>query len=154
VSVRDTGRGMPADVLARAFEPCFTTKEIGQGTSLGLSMVYGFIKQSGGNLEIESRAGKGTTICTYLPRAMEHVALADVGSHEVTRLPGGSQAVLMVEDDDAVREYSSDILRSVGYAVVEANDYKSAREALSSHPHPGSVHRRRIAQRRRQAIGR
>jgi nitrogen-specific signal transduction histidine kinase/CheY-like chemotaxis protein len=134
VSVRDTGRGMPADVLARAFEPFFTTKEIGQGTGLGLSMVYGFIKQSGGNIEIESRAGKGTTIRTYLPRAMEDVSLADAGSHESTGLPGGSEAVLIVEDDDAVREYASDILRSIGYAVVEANDYKSAREALSSHP--------------------
>jgi PAS domain S-box-containing protein len=134
VSVRDTGIGMPADVLARAFEPFFTTKEMGQGTGLGLSMVYGFIKQSGGHIEIESRAGKGTTIRIYLPRAIEQTVAEPVGSEPPIALPGGNETVLVVEDNEAVREYSSDILRSVGYSVLEAHDYRSAHEALTRHP--------------------
>jgi len=134
VSVADTGAGMAEDVLARAFEPFFTTKEIGQGTGLGLSMVYGFIKQSGGHIEIESEAGKGTIIRSYLPRAVEEVSAPRAGSRGLTALPRGSETVLVVEDDAAVREYSSEILRGVGYSVVEAHDYVSACEALSSHP--------------------
>jgi len=134
VSVRDTGIGMPADVLARAFEPFFTTKEIGQGTGLGLSMVYGFIKQSGGHIEIESRAGKGTTIRSYLPRAVEQASVAEAGNQEPSPLPRGSETILVVEDDEAVREYSSEILRSIGYSVVEAHDYVSAHAALDRHP--------------------
>jgi CheY-like chemotaxis protein len=134
LAVRDTGTGMPADVLARAFEPFFTTKEMGQGTGLGLSMVYGFIKQSGGHIEIESRAGKGTTIRMYLPRAIEESVAAPVGSAQAIALPGGNETVLVVEDNESVREYSSDILRSVGYCVLEAHDYRSAREKLTRHP--------------------
>jgi PAS domain S-box-containing protein len=134
LAVRDTGTGMPADVLARAFEPFFTTKEMGQGTGLGLSMVYGFIKQSGGHIEIESRAGRGTTIRMYLPRAIEESVTEPVGSAQPIALPGGSETVLVVEDNESVREYSSDILRSVGYCVLEAHDYRSARETLIRHP--------------------
>ena len=134
LAVRDTGSGMPADVLARAFEPFFTTKEMGQGTGLGLSMVYGFIKQSGGHIEIESRAGKGTTIRMYLPRAIEESVTEPVGSAQPIALPGGSETVLVVEDNESVREYSSDILRSVGYSVLEAHDYRSAHETLTRHP--------------------
>jgi PAS domain S-box-containing protein len=134
VSVRDTGAGMPEDVVARAFEPFFTTKEIGQGTGLGLSMVYGFIKQSGGHIEIESEAGKGTIIRSYLPRVLDEVSAARASSRELTALPRGSETVLVVEDDEAVREYSSEILRGMGYSVVEAHDYLSARAALSKHP--------------------
>jgi PAS domain S-box-containing protein len=134
VSVRDTGVGMPADVLARAFEPFFTTKEMGQGTGLGLSMVYGFIKQSGGHVEIDSRSGKGTTIRIYLPRAMEKTVAEPAGSEQPIALPGGSETVLVVEDNESVREYSSDILRSIGYCVLEAHDYRSAHETLTRHP--------------------
>jgi PAS domain S-box-containing protein len=133
VSVRDTGVGMPADVLARAFEPFFTTKEMGQGTGLGLSMVYGFIKQSGGHIEIESRAGKGTTIRIYLPRAIAETVAEPVADVSIA-LPGGSETVLVVEDNESVREYSSDILRSIGYSVLEAHDYRSAHETLTKHP--------------------
>jgi CheY-like chemotaxis protein len=125
---------MPADVLARAFEPFFTTKEMGQGTGLGLSMVYGFIKQSGGHVEIESRAGKGTTIRIYLPRALAVAAAEPAGRAPPIALPGGSETVLVVEDNESVRAYSSDILRGVGYCVLEAHDYRSAREALTRHP--------------------
>ena len=107
---------------------------MGQGTGLGLSMVYGFIKQSGGHVAIESRAGKGTTIRIYLPRAIEETVVEPVGSEEPIALPGGSETVLVVEDNESVREYSSDILRSVGYCVLEAHDYRSAREALTRHP--------------------
>jgi CheY-like chemotaxis protein len=134
VSVRDSGTGMPPDVLARAFEPFFTTKEIGQGTGLGLSMVYGFVKQSGGHIAIESRVNIGTTIRIYLPRLIEDVAIEQPGVNAPVKLPRGNETILLVEDDESVRAYSREILRNIGYRVLEAHDYPSATAALNSHP--------------------
>ena len=132
VAVRDTGVGMAPHVLVRAFEPFFTTKEIGQGTGLGLSMVYGFVKQSGGHVTIESELATGTTIRIYLPRVIEQAGLEALGPDEPAKLPGGSETVLLVEDDDEVRAYSRNILRNIGYRVLEAHDYPSAKAVLRS----------------------
>ncbi len=134
VAVRDTGVGMAPHVLARAFEPFFTTKEIGQGTGLGLSMVYGFVKQSGGHVAIESEVNAGTTIRIYLPRVIEQTAIETLEWDEPANLPGGNETVLLVEDDEEVRAYSREILKNIGYRVLEANDYPSATAALHNDP--------------------
>lgn len=134
VAVRDTGAGMPPHIMARAFEPFFTTKDIGQGTGLGLSMVYGFVKQSGGHVTIESAVNAGTTIRIYLPRAIEQAAIEQPGLAAPVKLPGGSETILLVEDDEEVRAYSRDILKNIGYRVLEAHDYPSAKAALNSDP--------------------
>jgi CheY-like chemotaxis protein len=126
VAVSDTGAGIPATVRDKVFEPFFTTKEIGKGTGLGLSMVYGFVKQSGGHIKIYSEEGHGTTIKLYLPRtAEESLPIADVASATVT---GGNEAILVVEDDELVRNYVIAQLNSLGYATLAA---ASAAEALA-----------------------
>ena len=131
VAVRDSGVGMAPDVLSRAFEPFFTTKEMGQGTGLGLSMVYGFVKQSGGHIDIESRVNAGTTIRIYLPRMIEQVAAEQSAPDAPVKLPRGNETILLVEDDAEVRAYSRDILKNIGYRVLEAHDYPSAKAALN-----------------------
>src|ERR1700736_4738044 len=124
IAVTDTGVGIPADIRDRVFEPFFTTKEVGQGTGLGLSMVYGFVKQSGGHIKIDSEEGRGTTFKLYLPRSGESVAPIErpVGAAE-----GGEETILVVEDDALVRQYVVAQLESLRYAVLAA---ASAREAL------------------------
>ncbi len=118
ISVSDTGVGMSASVRARAFDPFFTTKPIGQGTGLGLSMVYGFAKQSKGHVRISSEAGRGTTIRLYLPRALDHAhGNASVGALGYGR---GGETVLVVEDDDTVRLLITNVLDELGYHYVEA----------------------------------
>jgi PAS domain S-box-containing protein len=134
VAVRDTGVGMPPHIVARAFEPFFTTKDIGQGTGLGLSMVYGFVKQSGGHVAIESEVNAGTAIRIYLPRVIEQMAAEQIAEAAPAKLPGGSETILVVEDDQEVRAYSRDILKNIGYRVLEAHDYSSAKAALDNHP--------------------
>jgi PAS domain S-box-containing protein len=126
VTVSDTGVGMDRDTLARAFEPFFTTKEVGKGSGLGLSMVYGFVKQSRGQVRIQSEPGRGTTVRIYLPRAADGAALA---SQEVRdgALPRGSEKILLVEDDALVREMVMMQLGNLGYRVVSA---AGASEAL------------------------
>jgi signal transduction histidine kinase/FixJ family two-component response regulator len=121
LAVSDTGSGMPPDVLIRAFEPFFTTKEEGRGTGLGLAMVHGFVKQSGGHINIYSEVGEGTTVRLYLPRAIGAVMPAPRGVAPA-ELPRGSATILAVEDDPAVREACSAILRDLGYRVLEAAD--------------------------------
>lgn len=130
LAVSDTGSGMPPEVLARAFDPFFTTKPEGKGTGLGLSMVYGFVKQSGGHINIYSEVGSGTTVRIYLPRSMEAEDLLteDIGG-EVT---GGSETVLVVEDDEAVREITVHILADLGYKVLKARDADSALAIIES----------------------
>lgn len=130
VSVSDTGTGMDAQTLQRAFEPFFTTKEVGKGTGLGLSMVYGFVKQSGGHVKIYSEPGLGTTVKIYLPRLLGVVDGEEQDQPE--EAPGGTheETVLVCEDDDEVRAYSVEVLRELGYRVLEAHDGASALRLL------------------------
>jgi CheY-like chemotaxis protein len=131
LAVSDTGAGMPSEVIARAFEPFFTTKEAGKGTGLGLSMVYGFVKQSGGHIKIYSELGHGTTIKLYLPRAAGATARAERPA-EASGPRGGSETVLVVEDDADVRAFVTGVLRRLGYAVIEAADGPSAVRAAEA----------------------
>jgi PAS domain S-box-containing protein len=127
IEVSDTGTGMAPDVAARAFEPFFTTKDVGKGSGLGLSMVYGFAKQSGGHASIASAPGRGATIRLYIPRAREPAA-APAGPPGHAEFSGGSERLLLVEDDPLVREHSARQLRGLGYNVVVA---ENAAEGLS-----------------------
>jgi PAS domain S-box-containing protein len=121
LAVTDTGTGMTPEVQARAFEPFFTTKEVGKGTGLGLSMIYGFVKQSGGHIKIYSEVGHGTVIKIYLPRARSGDQQASPASQsEMAPQPGGTETILVVEDDPMVREYVVGQLQSLGYAILEA----------------------------------
>ena len=128
ICVRDSGLGMPPDVLARAFEPFFTTKESGRGSGLGLSMVYGFVKQSGGHLVADSRLGYGTRIEMYLPAArLQHTA-PELAS--VPRSSGGKETILVVEDEADVRAIAVAFLNSLGYVTCEAADAEHALRLL------------------------
>ena len=136
IAVTDTGTGMPPHVIERAFDPFYTTKGVGQGTGLGLSQVHGFVKQSDGHVKIYSEQGAGTTIKLYLPRhfgaATERQRLADIFG-DVPRARDG-EAILVVEDEAAVRLMSVDVLESLGYAVVAAADGEQALDLLGRHP--------------------
>jgi len=126
LSVSDDGCGMPPDVLNRAIEPFFTTKGVGKGTGLGLSMVHGFAKQSGGHMTIYSELGNGTTVRLYFPQigaAAEKDESAVAGPREV---PRGRETILVVEDNPAVRQTAADMLRGLGYIVLEAADGSEA----------------------------
>jgi CheY-like chemotaxis protein len=122
VAVSDTGAGMAPEIVARAFDPFFTTKADGRGSGLGLSMVYGFIKQSGGHVAIYSEVGQGTTVKLYLPRTGEDVREAGVAVDYAQALPEGSETVLVVEDDPDVRAYVESALGMLGYKVDLAVD--------------------------------
>jgi PAS domain S-box-containing protein len=125
VAVRDTGGGMDAVTQARAFEPFFTTKGPGKGTGLGLAMVYGFVKQSGGHIEVESEVGRGTTFKVYLPRTDETVR-SGRSPQDCVALEGGTETILLVEDQDAVRAFARRVLLAGGYTVLEARDGEEA----------------------------
>ncbi|TDH59542.1 response regulator [Dankookia rubra] len=125
LAVSDTGTGMTPEVLERVFEPFFTTKEPGRGTGLGLAMVFGFAKQSGGHVKIYSEPGEGTTVRLYLPRAVGVAAAVQRPSAPV-ELPRGDAAVLVLEDDAQVREVTATMLRELGYRVLEAGDGPTA----------------------------
>jgi PAS domain S-box-containing protein len=130
-TVKDTGAGMTAEVLARAFEPFFTTKEHGKGSGLGLSMVYGFVKQSGGHLTVDSQVGDGTRIDLHLPAAKSSAGeQARDSSRSIAR---GDETVLVVEDEADVREIAVAFLRSLGYKVVAAPDAATAMTTLAQH---------------------
>ncbi|HLS98506.1 MAG TPA: PAS domain S-box protein [Porticoccaceae bacterium] len=120
VAVSDTGCGIPADRLSRVFEPFFTTKEVGKGTGLGLSMVFGFVKQSGGHISIYSEPEEGTTVKMYLPRAHRPGDAPASPDSEDAASPGSGQLILLVEDDDLVRDYAAEQLSSAGYRVLQA----------------------------------
>jgi len=124
LAITDTGTGMPPDVIAQAFEPFFTTKPVGQGTGLGLSMVYGFVKQSGGHVKLYSEPGQGTSIKIYLPRFVKDEArvLAAMAPGAASLACGAGEVILVVEDDEAVRRASVEALREMGYHVLEAAD--------------------------------
>ncbi len=125
LSVSDSGKGMPPEILARVFEPFFTTKEVGKGTGLGLSMVYGFIKQSKGHISIYSEVGHGTTVRMYFPRGTPGSSGRGV-ARTAARLLGGSERILVVEDEEAVRAIVTEQLRSLGYNVRHAGGAEQA----------------------------
>jgi CheY-like chemotaxis protein len=133
VAVSDNGTGMPPDVLEKVFEPFFTTKGVGEGSGLGLSMVYGFAKQSNGHISIYSEEGLGTTAKLFLPRSGENVT-QKITTKDNTSLTRGSERILVVEDDESVREISVNILRVQGYEVVEVGDGKSAIQQITKGP--------------------
>ena len=132
LSVTDTGSGMPENVISRAFDPFFTTKPIGQGTGLGLSMIYGFTKQSHGHVAIESQVGHGTTVQLFLPRfhGSKQEDETDAHTQEVEARAG--ETILIVEDDPAVRALVSQVLGELGYAWLEAGDAVGAVPILES----------------------
>ncbi|MGH1588024.1 ATP-binding protein [Methylobacterium phyllosphaerae] len=131
--VTDTGTGMPPEVIARVFEPFFTTKPLGEGTGLGLSMIYGFAKQSSGQVRIYSEVGDGTTVCLYLPR---HYGEADIEapSTDAAIAPRSRQGetVLVVDDEPTVRMLLADILEDLGYTAIEAGDSAAGLKVLQS----------------------
>jgi signal transduction histidine kinase/CheY-like chemotaxis protein len=166
ISITDTGTGMTAEVLKQVFEPFFTTKPDGRGTGLGLSQVYGFVKQSGGHVKLYSEPGMGTTARIYLPkaaggagRARPHIS----ESKDAGQVPLGrnDEAILVVEDDDDVRNYTVNCLRELGYRVLEAADAMSALEIIEAEPGlrllftdlglPGGIDGRALAERAREA---
>lgn len=134
LSVSDTGTGMDARTIAQAFEPFFTTKPVGKGTGLGLSQVYGFVKQSGGHVKIYSELGQGTTVRLYLPRLTGANAPETQSEHPPYPEAAAEETILVLEDDDDVRTYSAEILRELGYNVVEAHDGPAALRALDQQP--------------------
>ena len=157
LAVSDTGHGMTPEVIARAFEPFFTTKADGKGTGLGLAMVFGFVKQSGGHVKVYSEPGEGTTVRIYLPRA---VGAAEAGPRSLApvELPRGSATVLVVEDEPGVREIAVAILTDLGYAVLQAPDGDEALLVFGAHAQevdllltdvvlPGRVRGRELAER-------
>ena len=135
ISVTDTGSGMSNHVKSRAFEPFFTTKQAGQGTGLGLSQVYGFVKQSGGHINIYSEAGEGTTVKIYLRRYYGGVVESEANV-QGGRGKGG-ECILVVEDDDDVRAYIAETLTSFGYNVLEAERGEAALRLINDHPEIG-----------------
>ena len=131
--VSDTGVGMPPDIVARAFDPFFTTKPIGTGTGLGLSMAYGFARQSGGQVRIRSEVDRGTTVGLYLPRHGESEARAEAGRSQSVLPPAlQGEAVLIVDDEPTVRMLVAEVLEDLGYAALEAPDSQSALAILQS----------------------
>ncbi|MER2536450.1 MAG: response regulator [Rhizobiaceae bacterium] len=130
LAVSDTGTGIPAEIMNQVFEPFFSTKPHGKGTGLGLSMVYGFVKQSGGHVKVYSELGHGTTVKLYLPRSSESEDWpANVASGPVT---GGTETVLVAEDDDEVRATVLELLSDLGYRVLTARDAASALSVVES----------------------
>ncbi|MGB7973424.1 MAG: PAS domain S-box protein [Roseiarcus sp.] len=133
VAVTDTGSGMSEEVRRRAFEPFFTTKPTGAGTGLGLSMVYGFVKQSGGNIQIYSELERGTSVRIFLPLA-EAPKTSDQPASGAVAMPRGSETILAVEDNARVRRVTTARLRSLGYTVIEADNGAAALALLASRP--------------------
>jgi PAS domain S-box-containing protein len=133
LSVTDTGTGMSPDVLAKAFEPFFTTKPLGEGTGLGLSMIYGFAKQSGGQVRIHSQPGEGTTVTIYLPRHRGDEEREEIPSNsKILPVAKDGETVLVVDDEPTVRMLVSDVLSDLGYTAVEAADGAGGLKVLES----------------------
>ena len=126
ICVSDTGAGMPPDVLSHAFEPFFTTKEVGHGTGLGLSQVYGFVKQSGGHVKIYSEPGHGTTVKMYFPRLIGGEVTADDDGDQLVAEGEADEVVLVVEDDADVRTYLAEALRTLHYRVITTSSAQAA----------------------------
>jgi PAS domain S-box-containing protein len=156
IAVSDTGVGMSKEVAEQAFEPFFTTKEVGQGTGLGLSQVYGFVKQSGGHVKIYSEPGQGTTVKIYLPRLVAAEAVRDAAAAPAALSPRShGETILVVEDDEDVRAYSAGVLQELGYRVLTAADGEAALRLVESEPElkliftdvglPGGLNGREVA---------
>ena len=135
LSVTDTGTGMTTEVLHRAFEPFFTTKEVGKGSGLGLAQVFGFVKQSGGGVRIETALGQGTSIHVFLPRAQPNAERAEQAERPKPSEPAvDGTLILLVDDDGAVREITAKMLQDLGYDVVEAGSGGAALDLLAREP--------------------
>ncbi|CAN5161064.1 ATP-binding protein [soil metagenome] len=133
VAVSDTGSGMTTEVLTRAFEPFFTTKDVGKGSGLGLSQVFGLAKQSGGGVSIETEVAKGTTIKVFLPRASAAPVVEPEVMEEPSRAEETGVVVMVVDDDDAVREVTAGFLSDLGYRVIEAGSGGAALDLVEQH---------------------
>ncbi|MFE1601857.1 hybrid sensor histidine kinase/response regulator [Methylobacterium sp. ID0610] len=134
VAVTDNGSGMAPEVLARVFEPFFTTKAQGQGTGLGLSQVYGFVRQSGGHVAVYSEPGQGTSVKIYLPRHAGPEEQPRPAARDALALAAGDATVLVVEDEPAVRQFAVEALRDLGYRVLDADGASAALNLLALHP--------------------
>lgn len=134
LAVSDTGTGMPPEVAARAFEPFFTTKETGKGSGLGLAMVYGFVKQSGGHVKIYSEPGTGTTVKLFLPEITEPADASVPTPHTTPSLPGGHETILVVEDEEDVRQLACRVLSGLGYRILQASEGRAALAILDREP--------------------
>jgi PAS domain S-box-containing protein len=130
--VTDTGTGMETEVIARAFDPFFTTKPLGQGTGLGLSMIYGFVRQSGGQIRIYSEVGKGTTMCLYLPRYLGPLDNAEDAAPYAMTDRGDGETILVVDDERTIRMLIADVLEENGFAALEAEDGASGLRIIQS----------------------
>ena len=130
--VTDTGTGMTPDVIEQAFDPFFTTKPLGQGTGLGLSMIHGFVRQSGGQVRIYSELGKGTTMCLYFPRYTGNVEISETPDAMPAANVGHGETVLVIDDDATVRALIVEVLNEGGYSVFEAADGPSGLKLLQS----------------------
>ena len=159
LAVTDTGSGMASEVLAKVFEPFFSTKAEGKGSGLGLSMVYGFVKQSGGHIHIYSTPGQGTTVKLYLPRSLDEEAAA---APALPQALGGSETLLVAEDDEGVRATVVELLQQLGYRVLQASDAASALAVLEGGAHvdllftdvvmPGPLRSPELARRARELL--
>ena len=137
ICVSDNGEGMPPDVARQAFDPFFTTKPIGEGTGLGLSMIYGFARQSGGQARIYSEVGKGTMVCLYLPRDHGTDDVVETDAAPVPMQPEVDErgVILLVDDEPAIRMLAAEVLDDIGYLVIEAADGAAALKVLQSSQH-------------------
>ena len=156
ISVSDTGTGMTPDVIAKAFDPFFTTKPIGEGTGLGLSMIYGFARQSGGQVKVYSEVGHGTTMCLYLPRHAEDAPQdEDIELSPPVVPTGEGEVVLVIDDEPTIRMLVAEVLAESGYAVIEAPDGPAGLKVLESNARidllitdvglPGGMNGRQVA---------
>jgi PAS domain S-box-containing protein len=163
LAVSDNGFGMTPEVQARAFDPFFTTKDIGKGTGLGLSQVYGFIKQSRGHVKVYSEVGEGTTVKIYLPRFHGEGEIKEEAEHPVAVRGALEESILVVEDDEDVRASTTEMVRDLGYTVLEAADGRAGLQLLEAHPEirllftdvglPGGMNGRQLADAARSRRG-